>query len=294
MSRAIAVLGPGAVGGVLAVRLAEAGLEVVCVARAPTVEAIRSAGLTLRHGRQALTARPEAVERLREPVALLLIAVKAPALDDALARIEVDAETVVPLLNGIEHVDVIRARLGGHLIVGSVGRLEAYRETPATIVQASPTLAVTLDSGADDATIELLGRGGADVHVDGSEREVLWEKLARQAALAAATALTQRSVGELRADPEWRETLEEAIAETCAVAAADGVELWPEAQWEIIDAMPANLTTSTARDVAAGRPSELDAITGAAVRAARRVGIPAPILERLLAEAEVACRVQSH
>ncbi|TML95685.1 MAG: hypothetical protein E6G03_07635 [Actinobacteria bacterium] len=87
--------------------------------------------------------------------------------------------------------------------------------------------------------------------------------------------------------------MHEAVVETCAVAARDGVSLTPEAQWEIIDAMPPRLTSSTARDVAAGRPSELDAITGAAVRAGRRVGLPMPTLERLLAEAEDACRAPS-
>ena len=146
---------------------------------------------------------------------------------------------------------------------------------------------------ADAATVELLRRTGADVRVNGSEAAVLWHKLARQAPVAAATAATQRPIGELRGDSEWRLRLEQAIRETCAVAAADGVSLEPEVQWEIIESMPALLTSSTARDIAAGRPSELDAITGAAVRASHRVGVPAPVLEQLLAEAEDACRALS-
>jgi 2-dehydropantoate 2-reductase len=132
------------------------------------------------------------------------------------------------------------------------------------------------------------------VRINGSELEVLWQKLARQAPVAAATSLAQRPIGELRNDPEWRLRLRGAVDETCAVAARDGVPLTAAAQWEIIDAMPPDLTSSTARDVAAGRPSELDAITGAAVRAGRRLGVPMPTLERLLAEAEDACRAQSH
>jgi 2-dehydropantoate 2-reductase len=151
-----------------------------------------------------------------------------------------------------------------------------------------------LATDADPATAELLRRSGVDVRVNGSEAAVLWEKLARQAPVAAATAATQRSIGELRGDPEWRARLEEAIQETCAVAAADGVPLEPDAQWEIIESMPPALTSSTARDIAAGRPSELDAITGAAVRAAHRVGVEAPALEGILREAEEACRALSH
>jgi len=289
----VGVLGPGAVGGVLAVRLAQAGVDVVCIAREATAAAIRSEGLSLRRGREIATEHPEVVERLTTPVELLLVTVKAPALDDALARVTAVADVIVPLLNGIEHLETIRARVDGRVIAGTVGLIEAYRENPTTIVQGTPAMRMTLASGADPRTVALLQSGGTDVRVDGSDREVLWEKLVRQAPVAAATALTQRSVGELRADADWRSRLEEAIAEACAVAAADGVDLPAAAQWEIIDAMPPQLTTSTARDVAAGRPSELDAITGAAVRAGRRLGVPTPTLERLLEEAEERCLAQS-
>jgi 2-dehydropantoate 2-reductase len=137
---------------------------------------------------------------------------------------------------------------------------------------------------------EILRAAGFEVRHGTSELEVLWEKAARLAVLAAATAISQRPVGELRADPDWRPRLEAAVEEACAAAAADGVPLAPARQWAIIDAMPARLTTSTARDVAAGRPSELDAITGAVVRAARRAGVAAPELEQLWEEA---CRPRS-
>jgi 2-dehydropantoate 2-reductase len=290
----VAVLGPGAVGGVLAAGLVRAGVHVVCVARPDTARVIASEGLSLRHGQEVETARPEAATQLREPVELLLVTVKAPALDDALGRIQSSAETVVPLLNGIEHMQTLRSRLPGSRVVGgSIGWIEAWLERPGLVVQNTPRTVVTVASDAGAETIELLRRSGTEVRVDRTEVAVLWEKLARQAPVAAATAATQRSIGELRTDAEWRARLQQAIEEACAVAAADGVPLRPEAQWEIIESMPPKLTSSTARDVAAGRPSELDAITGAAVRAGRRVGVPIPTLEQLLAEAENACRAPS-
>jgi 2-dehydropantoate 2-reductase len=290
----VAVLGPGAVGGVLAVGLAQAGVRVVCIARPDTARVIASEGLSLRHGPEVVTARPEATTELREPAGLLLVTVKAPALDDALGRIQAPADTVVPLLNGIEHLQTLRSRLPGSRVVGgSIGWIEAWLERPGVVVQNTPRTVMTVadDAGAD--TVELLRRSGTEVRVNGTEAAVLWEKLARQAPTAAATTATQRPIGELRTDPEWRARLQEAIGETCAVATADGVPLQPEAQWEIIESMPPKLTSSTARDVAAGRPSELDAITGAAVRAGRRVGVPMPALEQLLAEAEDVCRALS-
>jgi len=82
----------------------------------------------------------------------------------------------------------------------------------------------------------------------------------------------------------------EALGEACAVAAGDGVRLDAAAQWAIIEAMPADLTTSAARDAASGRPTELDAITGSVVRAGARHGVPTPALASLLEEA--ACRAR--
>ena len=287
----VAVLGPGAVGAVFAVPLALAGVRVVCVARPETAAAIRRHGLTLVRHDGELHARPEAVEELEEAVDVLLVTVKAPALEDALERVPAPAATVVPLLNGLEHVHRIRALLAGRVVAATVGRLQAYRETRTSVAQTTDRPLVTL--AADGGVAGVFEAAGAEVREGAGEGVVLWEKVVRLAPLAAATALTQRPVGELRVDPDWRARLADAIAEACAVAAADGVELRPRAQWEIIDAMPPDLTTSTARDVAAGRPSELDAVAGAVVRAARRLDVPVPTLEGLLEEAEERCRALS-
>jgi len=213
-------------------------------------------------------------------------------LTRALGRIKSRASVVLPLLNGLEHVDTIRRRLDGRVLAGSIGKLEAYRDGPTEVVQttAAPLITVFPEDGAAG----LLRAAGLDVQAGESEPAVLWEKTVRLAPLAAATAITQQTLGELRSDGEWRATLEAAVAEACRVAAADGVTLNEAAQWEILDTMPGSVTTSTARDAAAGRPTELDAILGAVVRAAKRLGVAAPTLDRLLAEAEDACRAQSH
>jgi 2-dehydropantoate 2-reductase len=288
----VAVLGPGAVGGVLAVPLVEAGFDVVCIARPAAAAAINSRGLSLRHGSEVRSVRLRALEELDETVDLLLVTVKATGLDDALGHIRASPAAVLPLLNGLEHVDTIRRRIDGQVLAGSIGKLEAYRDGPTDVVQTTgaPLITIFPENGAAD----LLRKAGLDVRAGASEEAVLWEKTVRLAPLAAATAITQKTLGELRTDGTWRPTLEAAVDEACAVAAADGVNLSVDAQWEILDTMPASVTTSTARDAAAGRPTELDAILGAVVRAATRLGVAAPTLERLQAEAEDACRAQSH
>jgi 2-dehydropantoate 2-reductase len=284
----VAVLGPGAVGGVLTAGFVAANVRVVCIARPATAEVITSQGLSLRQGESVQVVRPEVTTELREAVELLLVTVKAPALEAALERVEAPVETVVPLLNGIEHMETLRERLpDANVVAGSIGRIEAWLEGPGVVVQPTASVVMTVEPGAP---VELLEKSGVEVRVDGSAAEVLWEKLARQAPTAAATAVAQRPIGELRSDPEWRGRLRAAIEEACAVAAADGVALSADAEWEIIEAMPPLLTSSTARDIAAGRPSELDAITGAAVRAGERLGVETPVLTQMFAEA---CRASS-
>jgi 2-dehydropantoate 2-reductase len=287
----VAILGPGAVGGALAVQLSGAGRRVVAVARPETAAAIRRHGLTGELCGSELQGKVEVTERLEQAVDLLLVTVKAPALGSALDLVAQSHKvgTVVPLLNGIGHLETLRARFT-RVVAGSIGRFEAYRTSPTRIVQTTPSPVVSL--GAEGEAADILREAGIDVRID-AERRLLWDKVARLAPLAAATAITQRTLGELRDDPDWRATLEAAVAEACAVAAADGVSLNPEAQWEILDTMPASVTTSAARDAAAGRPTELDAIVGGVVRAAERLGVSAPTLEHLLDEAEDRCRPRS-
>jgi 2-dehydropantoate 2-reductase len=286
MNTSAAVLGPGAVGGSLAVRLTNAGVRVVCVAHPEAVGLVALAGLVVESPEGTLTARMEVVEQLSRPVDLLLVTVKAPSLEDAIERVDPDAVTegvVLPLLNGLEHMDVLRARFGDRVAAGSISHFQAYRAGRVQIIEATGSPVVTiaserLPSSEVEQAADTLRQARIDVRVGQNEKRVLWHKLARIAPLAAATAVTGRTVGELRDDSAWRPRLELAVAEACAVAEADGVSLRPSAQWTIIDDMADETKPSAARDVAAGRRSELDAILGAVLRVAERLDVPCPTL----------------
>lgn len=289
MNRTTAVLGPGAVGGSLAVRLSNAGVPVVCVAHPEAAGLIALAGLVVESPEGTHTVRVEVVEQLTKPVALLLVTVKAPALDDAMARVDPAAVrdgVVLPLLNGLEHVEKLRERFGDCVVAGSISHFQAYRAGRVQIIEATPAPVITIASDTlprsrVEAAAEILRQARLDVRVGQEEKRVLWHKLARIAPLAAATAASGRTVGELRLDAEWRSRLDGAIVEACAVADADGVALRPAAQWAIIEEMADETTTSAARDVAAGRRSELDAILGSVLRTAERLGVPTPALDEL-------------
>jgi 2-dehydropantoate 2-reductase len=298
----VAVLGLGAIGSLVALRTGAVG-----IATERSVETVRAHGLRLEQGGATTVARVDAVERLATPVPLLVVAVKAYQLEQALDRVAPEAiagALVLPLLNGLEHVDTLRdslARRCGEspqgpprVAAGSIGRVEAVSPEPGVVVQrteAEPVITAAsgeLDRQSLDAALDALRVIGLEVVVADDERAVLWEKAARLAVLAAATTASGRSVGVLRVDPEWRGRLLAALEEAVTAAAADGVPLSFEAQWAIIESMPSDLTTSTARDAAGGRPTELDAITGSVVRAGRRLGVATPALATLLEEAS--CR----
>jgi 2-dehydropantoate 2-reductase len=272
-----AVLGPGAVGGALGVRIARGGERVICVAKPEAAAAIAAEGLTLETEDGEQTAKLEAHAELDEPVDLLLVTVKSYGLDDAISRIRAEPGLVLPLLNGLEHMDVLRARFL-NVLAATIGRFEGYKQSATRVVQQTPGV-------VNVAAVEAPGqleRGGIDTHTGDGEKDVLWEKLARQGPIAVLTSATGQTIGELRADTRLRAAVEEA----CAVAAADGAATTFDEQWTIVESLPAWATSSTARDVAAGRPSELAAIGGAIVRAGRRLGVPTPTLEEMMA----ACR----
>ncbi len=294
MTDTIAVLGPGAVGGALAVHLASAGVHTVCLPRRDMVGVLALSGLSLEvDGREPLTARVEVREELTQPVRVLLITVKAHQLEEALEQVDpsaVEGAVVIPLLNGLEHLDVVRERVGPRVAAGTISRFEAYRVGRVQIIQKSASALVSIasnDVSFDelDRAARLLDRAAFDVLIGESEKHVLWDKAARLAVLSAATSYSHRSLGSLLDDRAWRRVLEDAINEACAIAAADGVMLLPSTQWAIIGELDDDMTTSTARDIEAGRQSELDAITGSVVRAGERLGVPCPVLAELYAKA---------
>jgi 2-dehydropantoate 2-reductase len=289
----IGVLGPGGVGGALAARLARAGHDVVCIATPRTAAAIASEGLTLSWRGETFTTRPRVGERLTEPVSLLLVTVKAYGLAQALGRIEpgaVSGAVVLPLLNGIEHLETIRNALGPRVAAGSTN-VVSYQVAPGKVVQETGDL-IRMASGELareelERTAEILRGAGARVSLSDSEEDVLWEKLARMAPAAVLTVVSGETVGVLRSDPVWKEKLVAVLEETCAVARAAGAHTSFAEQWDLIAyKFGDDATTSTARDVASGRPTELDAIAGAVLRAADRLGIGCPTLSELTAEAE--------
>jgi 2-dehydropantoate 2-reductase len=283
----IAVLGPGGVGGFVAGALNRGGRDVVVVAREDTAALIDREGLrvdSVRLGR--FTAHPAAVAALEQPVDALLVAPKATSLPTALERVRVDPPLVVPLLNGLDHMALLRERFGGAVAAGSI-RIEADRPAPGQVVHTSQFLRIDLASDGGDlrpaleSLTEELAAADVPARVLDSEAEVLWRKLVRLNALACTTSAYDLPLGPIRTTPELRSELEACIREAVAVARAEGASIeGADVVGELTDAH-AELGSSMQRDIAAGREPELDAIPGAVLRAGARQGIGCPTIARL-------------
>jgi 2-dehydropantoate 2-reductase len=281
----VAVLGAGGVGGFIAAALQRAGADVQVVARPQTAAALRDTGFTVTS--RALAAdfesRPAVVTELTEPVDVLFVATKAIALPEGLQRIGATPGIIVPLLNGVDHLAVLRERFGIGRVVAAVIRIESDRPSAGVIVQTSPAARVDMAGAQPELAplVDLLRSAGLDVRLGAGEAEVMWSKLARLCALALTTSAADQPIGYVRSDPRWRSALEGAVNETVAVANAEGAALDAADTLAELDGAHAELGSSMQRDIAAGRATELDAIAGAVLRAGQRHGLRCPTVQWL-------------
>jgi len=287
----VAVLGPGAIGGLLAGLLARDGHRVVCIGRQATVDALREHGLTVRSNLFGeFTVPVEAHTDLRESVDVCLVATKATSLESALTRVPpsvLGKGLIVPFLNGIEHVALLRKRYPADSVVPATIRAESVLSTTGVILHTSPFASVELASneaasGHIATLAPQLTHSGIEVNVRDDETAMLWGKLCFLAPLALLTTVKQAPVGNVR--EEWRNELIALVAEVASVARAEGALGDERSVLELLDQVPASMQSSMQKDAVAGRPVEIDAIGGVVVRAAARHGIAVPVTALLVEE----------
>jgi 2-dehydropantoate 2-reductase len=286
-----AVVGPGGVGGLLGAVLARAGHRVVYVAKPDTVSVLNSDGISVRSVEFGEFQVPAtAVPRLAEPVDVCLVAVKATSLDVALDGVPAQAlgeGLVLPLLNGVEHMAALRKRFPAEQVVAGAIRVESTRVVPGRIEHTSPFswIEVASDTAPGDRVEALAGQlrqAGFEVTVRADETALLWDKLALLGPLALLTTHAGAPLGVVR-EQRWAD-LEAVVTEVAAVAAAVGAPVHAGTILAMLGQAPAGMKSSMQRDVEAHRPTELDAIGGAVLRAARRHGIDTPVTARLVGE----------
>ena len=271
-----AILGVGGVGGLIGGALARAGADVVLIMRPETLAdyggrlVVESAVLG------DFEVEAPAAAQLDRTVDVLWVTPKAPALESALALAppeRVGEAVVIPFLNGVDHVALLRERYA-NVVAGAI-RVESERAATAHIRQLSPFLLVDL-SGAEDVAAELQA-AGLDTRVRPDEVSLLWDKLAVLAPFALATTALDGPLGAVREDERFRGCQEE----VAAVARAVGAHIDAELLRTLMASAPAETRSSMQKDVEAGREPELDAIAGPILRGGLQHGIPVPNTDEL-------------
>jgi 2-dehydropantoate 2-reductase len=284
----IAVFGTGAVGGYFGAQLARAGEEVSFIARGEHLQAIRTQGLHVETPKGEIVIRPaRATDDPAEigTVDAVLVGVKAwqvPETAQAMRPMIGPHTIVVPLQNGVEAPAQLAAALGAeHVLGGTCGTLSQVTG-PGRIRSIGEVHFVKfgeLDNRPSERAERLrqaFERAGVKAEVPADIHQAIWGKFLLVVSFGGVGAVTRAPLGVIRAVPETRSMLEQCMREVLAVAGARRVALGDAAMTNalaLVDSMPAGATTSLQRDIAEGRPSELEAWNGAAVRLGRAAGV---------------------
>ena len=289
----IIIYGAGAVGGYYGARLAQAGEDVVFVARGRQLEALRSGGLRVESiagdvALERVTATDDPASLGRTDAALITTKTwQVEAAGRALRPAVGPGTVVVPLQNGVESATQLERSLPAEAVAGGLTRILCELVEPGLIRHTGIDPVIVMGerdgrrTGCCDRLAEALERApGVSVAVSGDIEAELWHKLLLMAPVSGVCAVARMPLGTVRSIPPARELLRRAMEETAAVAAARGIRL-PDGAIEgalsFFDGLPPGSIPSMHRDIANGRPSELEQLSGAVVRLGRECGVATPV-----------------
>ena len=284
-----AILGVGGVGGLIGACLAKSGAPVNVVVRPESLaqypEQLR---LESPFGNFSV---PVSRAAQVPPVDVLWITVKATQLAAALASFTQpdSVRAIVPLLNGIDHLALLRAKYGDEKVIAATIAVETERVAPGHIVHRSPFARLNVSSAGRSllgATVDEFQKMGFECRFIDDEPTLMWGKIVFLAPIALTTTAADRTTSAVIADPDWRRQLESCVREACAVAVAERAKVDAEAVIAGMMKMPANMRSSMQKDVERGNAPELDAIAGPILRGAARHGLEVPTTKKLVAAVE--------
>jgi 2-dehydropantoate 2-reductase len=284
-----AILGAGGVGGLIAACLAHSGDDVTLVVRGDSLAQYPTKlSLDSTFGKFEVHV---ALAAEVPPVEVLWITVKATQLETALGALANpdSVRAIVPLLNGIDHVAMLRSRYGSNRVVPATIAVETERVSPGHIVHRSPFARLNvLSSGRAllGTAIEQFQKIGFECRFIDDEPTLMWSKLVFLGPYALTTTAADKNTGEILGDPVWRELGLSCIREACAVAVAEGAKVDAEAVIAGVMKMPGTMRSSMQKDVEQHNVPELDAIAGPILCGARRHGIEVPVTKKLVAAVE--------
>ncbi|KIZ39167.1 MULTISPECIES: 2-dehydropantoate 2-reductase [Rhodopseudomonas] len=289
----ILVVGAGAIGGYFGGRLLQDGRDVTFLVRPGRAGELADAGLVIKspNGDVTLKNPPMVLAgNLKAPFDLVLLSCKAFDLDDAMASFAPavgPATAVLPLLNGLRHLETLDAKFGRERVLGGQCVVAATLDQNRHVVQLNPMHAITFgerDGGLSErvnAIAEAMNGAMFDVHPSANIMQEMWEKWVFLASLAGSTSVMRASTGDILASPGGAEFMLGVLDECAAVASAAGFaprDALIERSRGMMLAEGSSLTASMFRDIKAGAPVEADHVIGDLIARGDAAKVPVPRL----------------
>ena len=297
----ILIVGAGSTGGYFGARLAQAGRDVTFLVRPARAAALRQTGLQVLSPRGNFSVEPRLVlaGAIDRPFDIVLVTVKAFGLPAAIEDFApaVGPETMIlPVLNGMKHIDDLQARFGAERVVGGVCRVSTTLERDGRIVHLAPLHELIYGEldGRSTARIEALhafmSDAGFDAQLSTRIAQDLWNKWLLLATLGGICTLARGNIGEIVATDGGAEFVRAFLAEAAAVASAAGFA--PSAATSdfvlgVLTAPNSPMTSSMYRDLIAGDRVEADQILGDLRARARRAGIATPLVSAAFIQLDI-------
>jgi 2-dehydropantoate 2-reductase len=285
----ILVVGAGAIGGYFGARLLQAGRDVTFLVRPRRAAQLAEHGLRIMspHGDLHIAQPPSVISSdIAQPYDVVLLSCKAYDLDSAMDGIApaMGPDTViVPMLNGMQHLDRLDARFGAQRVMGGRCMISSTLDEHGAILHLSAFHVLSFGerpSGNSDraqALAELFGNAGFDVQRSDAMLQDMWEKWVFLATLASSTCLMRAPIGDILSAPRGRETIAALLDECSAIAAANGYAVRTPALEQArttLFAEKSPLMASMLRDVERGAPIESDQIVGDLLARRRQTATP--------------------
>ena len=296
----VLVIGAGALGGYYGACLVRAGRDVSFLVREKRARQLEQHGLQVVSPHGAFAVQPKLLKagELKAPFDVVLVGVKAYSLDDAMSQFApaVGPDTMIlPILNGLKHVDALVARFGAARVLGGLANVSAGLDADGRVnhFMANQTIVFGEIEGALSERVlaleTLLQVPGIDVRASEAIMQDMWEKFVQLSTLAGITCLMRASIGDILAVPNGEQSIFRLFAECCGVATASGFE--PRAPFiefdrKLFTTLDSPLKASMLRDIERGSITEAEHILGDMANRARTLGIDTPLLD--LARAHVA------
>jgi 2-dehydropantoate 2-reductase len=289
----ILVVGAGAIGGYFGGRSLQAGADVTFLVRPKRAAELADAGLVIKSPVGDVTLKhPPTVQadKLSEKFDVVLLSCKAFDLEDAIKSFApaVGPDTaVIPLLNGMKHLDVLDAKFGRARVLGGLCTIAVTLNEKREVVHLQPLQSLTFgerDGNTTDRVRAIAGIFATGNFGSKTSEEIIqemWEKWVFLASLAASTCLMRASVGNILAAPAGKDFVLGMLDECSAVAAAEGHAPRPaflERTRGMLTAEGSPMTASMFRDIKAGAPVEADHVIGDLVARADAAKVPVPKL----------------